>query len=197
MYSIAPDMTAEPAAGFDWWTSLVGPAVVAAVVAGLVSLIQIYVTGRRERRKQAMEFRLLRVNEFFAPIVLLLTENLSLVKALRASMATDAQAKWHLLEHLAEVRGDPQLKGIADRIVQVNSSIKTILEQKSGYSLAGDLPSSYSDFLAHADLLADAVQSGQLPKKVPAQYFPKSFETDIQKSYRDLVAQLRKDLREK
>jgi len=34
MYSIAPETTAEPAAGFDWWTSLVGPAVVAAVVAG-------------------------------------------------------------------------------------------------------------------------------------------------------------------
>ena len=33
MYSIAPETTAEPAAGFDWWTSLVGPAVVAAVVA--------------------------------------------------------------------------------------------------------------------------------------------------------------------
>jgi len=42
-------------------SSLIGPALTAAVVAGLVSLIQIVVTGRRETNMDLLEFRLRRV----------------------------------------------------------------------------------------------------------------------------------------
>jgi len=115
-------------------SSLIGPALTAAVVAGLVSLIQIVVTGRRETNMDLLEFRLRRVNELYAPILLLLllllAEDFAIVKALReASNALDPPpggARWHLLDNLATIRADPQL------------------------ALAKELPTSFHDFITHA-----------------------------------------------
>lgn len=187
---------AAPAAqdnAFDW-SLLIGSGVTAAVVAGLVSLVQIVVTGRREHRRQLIEFRLRQINELYAPISLLLAQDLSLAKTLREAAAAPGNS-WHLLDDLSAVLANPELKQLAERIVEVNNAIKDILTEKSGLGLHEDLPNSYSQFIAHADLVSQSVNSGAIPSNVMPKYFPKQFEAAIKSDYATTMGKLKKELK--
>lgn len=175
------------------WTVVVGPAVTAAIVAGLVSLIQVVVTGRRERNKQLLEFRLRQINELYAPILFLLAQDLSINKKLKE--ATGGDADWHLLDDLANVRSSAPLLRMAKNIVSTNSSIKEVLVKNAGLSLKTSLPGSYHDFITHADLVNDAVDTGAVPENVSLKYFPKHFEKDIEDEYAQVVKRIQKQLK--
>jgi hypothetical protein len=178
---------------FDW-SLLIGSGVTAAVVAGLVSLVQIFVTGHRERRKQLIEFRLRQINELYAPISLLLAQDLSLAKTLREAAAVPG-TEWHLLDDLSTVLSNAELTKLAKRIVEVNNAIKNILTEKSGLGLHDELPDSYSEFITHADLVAQGVEAGAIAPNVAPKYFPKAFEVDVKRDYAATLAKLKKELK--
>jgi hypothetical protein len=125
--------------GFDPWT-LLGPAVTAALVAGLVSLSQVFATSKREKNKQLLEFRLRQVNELYAPIIFLLAEDKELSKTLR-EMQPNPDG-WHLLDNLTEVRANAHSLKMAERIVEINQAIKDRLMGNAGLSLQLELPQS-------------------------------------------------------
>ena len=193
MFNVIAAAPATHDSTFDW-SLLIGSGVTAAVVAGLVSLIQIFVTGRRERRKQLIEFRLRQINELYAPISLLLAQDLSLAKTLREAAAAPGMT-WHLLDDLSTVLANPELKQLAERIVDVNNAIKDILTEKSGLGLHEDLPRSYSEFITHADLVSQGVKSGVIAPNVRPKYFPKDFEAAIKRDYAATVGKLKKELK--
>ena len=50
-------------------------------------------------------------------------------------------------------------------------------------SLAKELPTSFHDFIAHADLVSRAIQTGVTPPNIRPKYFPKEFERDIKRAH--------------
>lgn len=195
--SPAPSATSSTTAaagsgGFDVGTLLLGPAVTAALVAGVFLVIQIFILGRRERNQKAFEFRLRQANELYAPVLLLLAEDHALIGKLREAAAQPG-IDWHLLDNLRRVRKDKHLMPVAERIVEVNLAIKDVLMKHAGLVL-GDLPPSFRDFISHADLVRDAVSTGTVPKNVGLRYFPKQFEKDVQAKYSDLVKSIKSSL---
>jgi len=185
-------LSAAASGGFDIWTVVLGPAATAAVVAGLFTVIQMLVTGKRDRRRQLLEFRLRQTNELYAPILLLLAEDAALIDKLREAAAEPGK-DWHLLDNLDRVRKNSQLLPVAERIVEVNLAIKDILMKNAGLVL-NDLPPSFRSFISHADLLSGAVKTGKVPKNVGLKYFPHEFETDIKMEQSNLVKAVRDSL---
>ncbi|MEX5271499.1 hypothetical protein [Kocuria sabuli] len=186
-------LNATEAGGFDWSTLIIGPALTAALVAGLVSLIQIVVTGKREKNRQLLEFRLRQINELYAPILFHLAETKSLATTLRESIAPP-NTQWHLLDHLTEVHQNPQLLEIAKRIVLINCQIKDALVKNSGLSLEAELPASFHDFITHANIVSRAVAEGTVLDNVRPKYFPQQFEIDINRAHSTLTGKIKKEL---
>lgn len=175
------------------WTYFVGPAVIAAGVAGLFAVAQLALTSRKEQRKQLLEFRLRQVNEFYGPIVYLLAQNLAIAKALREAAQKPGQ-EWHLLDDLDTIHSDPHLRSMADEIAAINDQIKDVLLKYGGLSLQGQVPQSYHDFIAHTDLVAQGVSTGSIHSNVGVKYFPKQFGTDIEEAYGRQVKKIQDQL---
>jgi hypothetical protein len=183
-------LVADPAAESGAWAVLTSPAVVAALVAAVVSTLGWAVAHRKEDQERVRQFRVKQVNEFYAPVRLLLAENASLAKQLREA-ARAGDREWHLLDNLAQVASDPELLLLAERIIKVNREIREILMTKAGLALQAPLPSSYERWIAHAHLLEQSVQSRSVPANVEAKYFPKEFEEDIRSALQAAVSRLK------
>lgn len=170
----------------DWVATLVGPAVVAAMITVLIGgLITYLATKSKERSAALLELRLKSLNEFYAPIRTLLAGNRVLSGALRAEFGVAEGDSWHMLDHLDEIKANPAAKKIADEVLAINRKIGEILESKSGLDLGQ--AANVADWEVHRRLLERAFSdtSGALKGKLT--YFPQAFEADIVEMHKELV----------
>jgi len=167
-----------------------GAAIFAAVVS-LASLVIAHLTIRsRDRRSVLTDIWIRRLNELYAPIVLLLDQDATLRDRLREGKPGD----WHILDHVEEVLNDETDRHLALSITGINRRIVAILESKAG--LVGDLvPASFSTFLAHQKMLDDALRGKQYSREpASVQRFPSQFEIDIRDGHKRVLDAIRKEL---
>lgn len=197
----SPDC-AETDTAPDLVVLLLGPAVIAAVVAGAVSLAQIWTAGRRENKRMLQEFRLRQLNDLFGPLQFSLAQVKTIGKTLREtaesqleeSKRSSRENPWHILDNIPEICANEQLKGMADDIAAINSSIITLMEKNSGLALEDAIPESYELFVRHTTLLRRGLNDNKSPAQLDAKYFPKEFEIYVNKKHAETVAALRKSL---
>ena len=160
---------------------------------GITSLIVTnIIANRRDRRKLLTDLRIQRLNEFYAPLIVLLDQD----REIHNRLSDEKPAQWHILDHLEDVRADPVDGALAQKIVEINSRIKDVLEAKAGLVL-GEVPSSFATFLLHHQILSQALKGLPYTKEPEgAQYFPRQFESDVRIGYQSLLDQLGKDLKE-
>lgn len=163
-----------------------------AFVASLLTAIATnFFTNKRGRDEYRRELNLKRLNDLYAPLKLLLAQDLVLINQLRENKPTD----WHILDHVQEVLGDERDKAIASQIIENNKKIARILEEKSGLCLI-PIPDSFSSFLGHYSMLSRALEGREFIREGKFAYFPKEFESDVQSGYGRLAARLRKEAKE-
>jgi hypothetical protein len=166
----------------------------AALLAALVSIANIFVTHftirSRDRRSVRMDMWNRRLNELYAPIVLLLDQDAMLHGRLREGKSGD----WHILDHVKEVLADKLDRHLALSITDINRRIVALLESKAGL-VGGPAPNSFAMFLAHQKMLDDALHGREYSREpASVQRFPKQFETDIRDGHKRVSDAIRKEL---
>jgi hypothetical protein len=170
----------------DWVATLVGPAVVAALVTVLIGgLITYLATKSKERSAALLELRLQALNEFYAPIKTLLAGNMVLSSALRAELGVADGESWHMLDNLDEIKANPAAQGIVNEVLAINKKIGKILESKSGLDLGQS--ANVAEWEVHRRLLDRAFTGTSGATKGKLTYFPQAFEADIVKMHKELL----------
>jgi hypothetical protein len=182
------------AATAHWHLTSTEVAAGAAALVAAVSIASLIVTNTttngRDRRKALVELWTQRLNELYAPIVLLLDQDRIMHRRMKQGKAEN----WHMLDNVETIRADPVDSRLAQNIIDVNQRIRAILETKAG--LVGDqVPASFAKFLTHQDMLAAAFTGLPFVKQPEdLTYFPKDFETDIRDGYTKVLKNMRKEM---
>ncbi|MEU3783367.1 hypothetical protein [Streptomyces sp900129855] len=190
----APTPTPTPApgsGGISAPTATLISAVIAFLTASIVGFLTNIFTIRREDKKYRRELNLQRLNELYAPLKLLLAQDLVLAKQLREGKP-DGPDGWHLLDHIDEVLADEQDKVIANQILEINKKIAGILETKAGLALV-PMSDSFSTFLGHHAMLSRALQGRAFVRTAKFEYFAKDFEKDVEAAYVNLSQEIKKE----
>ncbi|WP_114423092.1 hypothetical protein [Nocardioides houyundeii] len=170
----------------DWVATLVGPAVVAALVTVLIGgLITYLATKSKERSAALLDLRVKSLNEFYAPIKSLLGGNKVLSGALRAEFGVAEGESWHMLDHLDEINANPAARKIVAEVLEINRKIGEILESKSGLDLGQS--TNVAEWEVHRRLLDRAFTGAAGASKGNLTYFPRRFEEDIVKMHKELL----------
>lgn len=173
----------------DWLATIVGPAVVAALITVVIGgAITVLATRYKDRNSARLELRLKSLNEFYAPIRTLLGENKVLADALRAELGVTGDAKWHSLDHLDDIKSIPTALQIMREILKVNERIGKILEAKSGLDLAESVYAS--KWQVHRRMLARAFAEGAGDIKSELAYFPREFEDEIVRVHKAFLVEV-------
>jgi hypothetical protein len=172
-------------------TATILSAAIAFVTACIVSIVTNFLTHKREKNEYRRELNLKRLNELYAPLKLLLAQDLVLIDQLREGKPPN----WHILDHVRDVLGDEQDKAIASQILENNKKIARILEEKSGLCLV-PIPDSFSSFLGHYSMLSRALGGREFVREGKFAYFPKAFEADVIRGYVRLAEELKKEVGE-
>lgn len=179
---------ASPGTSTDWVATLLGPAVVAALITVIVGgLLQRYFTRQKDRDAALLDLRLKSLNEFYAPIRTLLGQNKVLHDSLRAEFAVTGE--WHALDHLEEIKQNPSAKKLIEEVLLINKRIGEILEAKSGLDLGETEHASMWE--VHRRMLAHAFADGAGDVKSELAYFPQAFEGEIVSMHKDLLAEVK------
>jgi hypothetical protein len=166
----------------DALNTFVGPAVVAALVSVVLGAV---FTRYKDRKAARRELQLRSLNEFYAPIVTLLAENAVLKNAIRDELEVPPSAEWHMLDHRAEVKENPQANALMLDLLAVNDRIADVIELKSGLDL-GALH-HVSTWKVHRQLLARGFPDGAVEIKSNLAYFPREFEAEVVATHKTLV----------
>lgn len=183
----AASATHSSSEGISAPTATVISAAIAFFTAGIVCLVTNFLTHKRERNTYRRELNLRRLNELYGPLKLLLDQNNVLSSQLKANRPDD----WHILDHISEIKGDPDDKATVDQILAIDKKITDILESKSGLCLI-PIPDSFSRFLGHYGMLSRALAGQNIVRNSNFEYFPKEFEADVSEGYKILAAKLKK-----
>lgn len=170
---------------------MIGPALSAAVISGLVSVWTLWI-ARNHRREEAADAACLALderamNEFYAPIRQLLQEVEYLRNEIRTRLNGEEE-EWHILDHIYEVEADPVAWSMFEEIVGVNRRIKAILDEKSG--LTGGAVSASGRWRVHHGLLARTLTDKSLAGETTLSYFPPEFEEQIEAAHDKLAVEI-------
>ncbi|MFG3441136.1 hypothetical protein ACGF0J_28125 [Nonomuraea sp. NPDC047897] len=163
-------------------------AVISLITAVTVAYATYRLTGKKEERSVSKDLHLKRLNEFYAPIKLLLDQDKVLIEHLREGKPEG----WHLLDNVATVISDDTDNQIASQIIAINKKIALILEKSAGLSLR-QIPQSYSLFLGHYYMLERAFTGKPFARNNRFEYFPRQFEEDINSDYAALYKLISKE----
>ncbi|MDA8310863.1 MAG: hypothetical protein M0Z46_09665 [Actinomycetota bacterium] len=169
-------------------------ALAAAVLVAAVSIVSLAVTNtttnRRDRREARLDLATRQLNDFYAPLVILLDQDGLVHERLSQGKGTN----WHILDNVENVLAHPVDGPLARSIISINERIRDILETKSG--LIGDrMPSSFARFLSHQTMLEQALSGKPYVKELEAaRYFPKQFEDDIRAGYQRVLDRINREL---
>lgn len=177
-----------------WHLTSSEAALAAAVLVAAVSIVSLFVTNtttdRRDRRKARLDRSTRQLNDFYAPLVILLDQDGLLHE--RLSQAKDTN--WHILDNVEDVLSHPVDGPLAQSIVAINERIRNIIETKSGL-FGDDIPGSFAKFLSHHTMLEQALSGKPYVKELEsARYFPREFESDIRAGYQRVLAQMSKEM---
>lgn len=139
-------------------------------------------TDRRERRAATTALRIRQLNEFYAPLRLLLDEN----ARHRERLAPDDPETWHVLDNLSVLRSDPARSAVVEEILAINDDISKILRSKAGLAVS-DWPEDFSKFQNHRATLSRTWRGGREPSGSDLKYFPAEFEEHVREGHKRLV----------
>ncbi|GAA3917785.1 hypothetical protein [Microbacterium invictum] len=173
------------------WALLLAPAVIAAVISGLITLLAPYIS-RKLRRDEATEaaareLNVRALNEFYSPIRELLNEVKVLRDEINRRVTVANELAWHTLDHVPEIKNDKVSWALFEAMVATNERIKQLLDEKSGLA-RGAVPAS-GRWRVHQSLLKGALANPEEVPRTDLSYFPTEFETQINKNFDVLAGQ--------
>jgi len=190
----SPTHAATPAPGLDLsfgtiLTILVGPAVIAAVI---TLLAQWPASSLRRNEAATAAYRDLStraLSEFYGPIRERLDEVKILQHEIRVILAAPEDPEWHSLDHINEIKRDKIAWALFGAIMTVNSSIKDILDEKSGLALGSVTESGR--WRVHQALLQRSYENPRYAARgIKLSYFPKKFEEQISAGFVSIAAEV-------
>lgn len=187
-------MATNTTAARHWHLTSSEAALTAAVLVAAVSIVSLLVTNtttdRRDRRKARLDLSTRQLNDFYAPLVILLDQD----GLLHERLSQGKGMNWHILDDVENVLSHPVDGPLAQSIVRINERIRNIIETKSGL-ICDDIPRSFAKFLSHHTMLEQALSGQPYVKELEAaRYFPTQFESDVRAGYQRVVAQMSKEL---
>lgn len=170
---------------------LLAPAIIAAVISGLVTFLGLWPASKLRRREAAeasqVAFNDRALNEFYAPIRELLSEVRILRDEIKTRVNKTGDPGWHTLDHVEDIRKDPVALALFEAIVKVNTRIKEILDTKSGLAL--DEVSKSGRWRVHHSLLEHTLKTPGYEAGTTLSYFPTEFEDQINAGFTKAVAE--------
>jgi hypothetical protein len=179
----APQMTAPVIAAF-----------IAAAVAVLVALVSAWVqirlakdAERDAKTRILLDYRLRQLNEFYAPLKLLLDADKELSEQLRVNKP-DAD-DWHLLDHIDDVKANALDDRLFEQIIGISGQVRDLLVTKAGLAMNPSV--GFVDFMGHLHSLERAKAGGPFAgDRAHYKRFPHDFEKHVNSSFQFVTEEI-------
>lgn len=172
---------------FTWLGLVVGPAVTAAAI-GFFGLWPASWLRKDETATVATrELQTRALNELYSPICAMLDEVRVLRDALKERMRGGDE--WHILDNIDAIRDNRVSWSLFGAIVKANTSIRGILDTKSGLALDDIITSGR--WRVHHTMLEGAFTQPGYVADVQLSYFPREFEDEMRAGREKLAEMLR------
>jgi hypothetical protein len=185
--------TPSPASGTANGLSAGEAAILAATIAAVVSIIGLIFSAilqsralksaaARDVANAMLDFRLRQLNDLYGPLFLLLEQSERLAKKLRESLP-DPQEDWRLLDHMDEVKADPQMRAVVEMILEIGEKIEGLLLSRAGLALSPGPPATFGLYLGHVAIMKSMFRDNLRPKIAEHDYYPRQLNRDVKDGY--------------
>jgi hypothetical protein len=144
-------------------SSGIAPAVIAATIAAVVSLMALgvsLISGRRTQKaveaQRIQDYRIRQLNELYGPLYMLRMTSRRLWRQLPGVLnAEPGVTQWHLIDHIQELKNEPEAhrRLIVEEILKINSQLSDLIVGEAGLLERVPPPESFEKFLEHARTL--------------------------------------------